>query len=225
MLIKNQQRPHAIRQHRLPRLILAGDSQERGKPSLHSRLQLALQQNAELESRLETERSTRYQEGYAAGQKAGYAEGVQEVKAQVQALADIIDAFTEQHATFIQNEKTFVVVLALKTVEKILGSEAVRRLHLSEERLLSLMNDAVSAFPEAPEFLLHVHTDILQNVEKMREQIDEILPDKCSFRLVEDPSLQPGECIIECDYGALNARHEAQFEQIADIFLQLPGER
>jgi flagellar biosynthesis/type III secretory pathway protein FliH len=90
-------------------------------------------------------------------------------------------------------------------------------LNIGEEKLSALLNDAISRFTDSGKYIIRLHPDscaeLSQNEETIREQLDE----KIALIFRPDPSLKPCECLIESDYGVIDARIEEQLDEFGKL--------
>ncbi len=159
-----------------------------------------------------------FTEGYAQGEKMGYDKGAKSVQPHIQSLADTINAIRDQQEKVIAQSEQFVVEFVFKIVERILGSEELQKMKIDKSKLQSIVKEAINQFSDSIKYNIRVHKETANMIEKYKTEILEKLPSHLEFAITEDPSLKPGDCLIESDHGVLDARIETQLNQIKDLF-------
>ncbi|MFQ5649091.1 MAG: FliH/SctL family protein [bacterium] len=229
MLIKNDQeyKLKAIRQHSLPKVTKPRQKPLKKKPveparprvdQTKQRLREALFKIETLEDELAREREKRFQEGLQAGRKEGYEQGVDEVKTHIEKFAHLVAEIQGQQHTLLERLEQFVVDLAFRMVERMVGCEQVRALRLDREYLLEMVREVASQFAETSKVIFRVHEKSAAIIEASRQQIQDSLPESISVVVVEDPSLNPCDCMIESDFGVLDGCIETKLRQIERAF-------
>lgn len=194
--------------HGAPGVGAAGVNDER------RRLMQALRQIDDLRKELMTQREARFQEGFEAGKKMAYEQTLTEMKQQVKNLAITVDGVREKQVHLIERVREFTVDFALQIVEKIIGSEAIANVKVDRQRLLDIVNDVADRFADSAKFVFRLHPEVAASIEEHREEIQANLPASVAFTVIEDPSLKKCDCLVESDFGILDARLETQLQQI-----------
>jgi len=222
MIIKTEKNIKHLKEHHLPEL-LPGSTviKRRMSPEQQRKIQYrqALKKIEQLERELKQVAEARFQEGFEQGREGGKQEALQLVQEKVEALGQVIAALKKQEQTFLENCEDFVVKFSFRVVERILGQEVFSEIELKQEQLREVVAEAVSYYSESTKYLLHVNGRTLPMVEEMRPQLEKSVGREIQLVVVEDPALRPGECLVESDYGVLDARFASQFEELKQHFV------
>lgn len=178
------------------------------------RLTQALRQIDELRKELMTQREARFQDGFEAGKKMAYEQTLTEMQQQVKNLATTVEGVREKQVDLIERVREFTVDFALQIVEKIIGSAAIANVKIDRQRLLDIVSDVADHFADSVKFVFRVHPEVAATIEEHREEIQANLPNRGAFTIIEDPSLKKCDCLVESDFGILDARLETQLQQI-----------
>lgn len=157
-----------------------------------------------------TERALREQ-ATAAAQAQAEAEMTAELEALRAQLAETLDEFAnlrEQVATHAERE---MVQLAIEIAKKIVRREVT----VDREIVISLARVALSRLHTRALANVHLHPDDYQFALAHRER----LSTSGTIKLIEDPAIGRGGCLIETDHGDVDARIEHQFSEIERGFL------
>ena len=152
--------------------------------------------------------------GFAEGERAGRKAEKDALNHQMTSLAELVKSIKQQEATAIKNAEKFILDFAFKVAEKIIGATALTDVELNKDALEKIIENAVNYFPENTTYSLYVHGSTLGHVKSLIPEIQAELGHSGSMNVCENPSLKPGECLVETEYGALDARFETQFTEI-----------
>ena len=104
-----------------------------------------------------------------------------------------------------------VAALALEVARKVLG----RELALDPEAVVALAAAAVAEARERREVALRVSPGDAPALRRSEGRLAALLARAPGLSLREDPSLAPGEMVIETEAGTIDARVEAQLAALA----------
>lgn len=150
-----------------------------------------------------------YQEGYAQGLEQGRQEGTAQGKAEAERLKAEAQDILKLAQRAAQEEWSKVDVTLLQLALKV--AERILRVHILEnpEQLISRIR-ALSLLPEEREgWKLHVSVADYQWLSPLAGEIN--------IPLIEDQTLNPGDCFLECTEGIFDARVEAQLERCEQL--------
>ncbi len=172
----------------------------------------------EYEKELQNIRDTSFNEGLAQGESAGYEKGLQSIQPYIDDFSKLIDDIQVQQEEVIAESEKFIIKFALKIVETIMGSAEIVNVIIDEKKLHSIVEEALNQFPESTKYILRVHKDTSEFLEPYKGQIIEKLSRPAALSIIEDPSIKPGECLIESEHGVIDARIDSQMEEIKNLF-------
>ncbi len=172
---------------------------------------------AKLESELSDIRKKAEDEGYGKGREAGYAEGQAEVERLIAQLHSIIDKTIEKRNDIIDESETQVINLVIMVAKKVVKV-------ISENQKNVVVNNVIQALRKLKsrgEVLIKVN---LADVELTSEHIKDFMrmvENIRSVTVVEDSTVDKGGCIIETDFGEIDARISSQLHEIEEKILDL----
>jgi flagellar assembly protein FliH len=160
-------------------------------------------------------------ENREAGEKKGHQDGFAEGSAEVQRLVDrlhtIINAAIEKRSDIINEAESQLIDLVL-----LISSKVVKV--ISENQKNVVINNVVQALRKLKSrgnvairvnlADLALTTDNVQNFMKMVENVKSIV-------VLEDTSVDKGGCVIETDFGQIDARISSQLKEIEEKILEL----
>lgn len=124
-----------------------------------------------------------------------------------QTLEEVTD-LREQMATYAEHE---MVQLAIEIAKKIVRREVT----VDREIVISLARVALSRLHNRVLASVRLHPEDYQYVAAHREKLGTV----STIKLIEDGSISRGGCLIETDFGDVDARIEQQFNEIERGFL------
>ena len=158
-----------------------------------------------------------FAKGHAEGREEGFQEGNREVERLVETLQKIISGAIEKRNEIIQESETQVINLVLLIAKKVIKviSENQRNVGINNVvqslRKLKSRGDVVIRVNLADVELTSEHiNDFMKMVESVK-----------SVTVLEDSSVDRGGCIIETDFGQIDARISSQLHEIEEKIVEL----
>ena len=149
-----------------------------------------------------------YDRGFADGQRAGSEATGAAVAARVARLAAAINEISSLRTGFLKSSEQDIVRLSLAIARRILGREAIADPAL----VLSLANAAAAKLAGTGIVSIEMHPAEFATVSAGMEQNGPI-------RLIENPDLPAGGCMVCSSSGSIDVSIEAQVQEIADALL------
>ncbi len=224
MLIKSQQIKASIKNHEVPTFdssdVVVVGMQTKVEADSFTAPEDYLKQLETLKSKLKTTRESSYRDGVSAGEKAGYQQGVGLIKKEIEKFASLTESIRSRQEELIESSEQFVLSFALKVVEKIIGSTEFLTLNFDKDKLQQVVAESLKLFSNSTKYTFRVHPETGEVVEKYKTEILKQIKKPVEISIVEDPTLNMSDCLVESDYGALDARIEAQFKEIKSFFIE-----
>ncbi len=155
--------------------------------------------------------------GYEAGRKEGYQEGEAEVKRLVERLHVILNGAIEKRNDIIEEAESQLIDLVLLISQKVVKV-------ISDNQKNVVINNVVQALRKLKSrgnVAIHVNladleltTDNVNNFISMVENVQ-------SISVLEDTTVDRGGCVIETDFGQIDARVSSQLKEIEESILEL----
>jgi flagellar assembly protein FliH len=155
--------------------------------------------------------------GYQEGWEEGYTKGSEEVKRLVERVQVILNAtIDKRNEIFVETEQQIInlVLLIARKVIKV----------ISENQKNVVINNVVQALRKLKsrgDVAIRVNiADIDLTTEHKKSFIDMVEGVK-SIKILEDSTVDRGGCIIETDFGSIDARISSQLHEIEERILEL----
>ncbi len=158
-----------------------------------------------------------YKEGFDAGREAGYVEGKKEVDRLIEHLHHIIDMTLEKRNEIIEETETQLIQLVLIIVKKVVKV-------ISENQKNVVINNVIQALRKLKsrgEVLVKVNLDDVELTSEHVKDFMRMVDNVQSVTVVEDSTVDKGGCIIETDFGEIDARISSQLHEIEEKILEL----
>src|SRR5204863_10074862 len=157
-------------------------------------------------------------EAYQQGLRQGEAAARQEVGAQ---LSPVLTAFQQAaiklanvHAGILQQAEEDIITLAFQLARKITQYAVLE----NREVLATTLKRALQHVVEQDQVVVWVHPADLQYATEMQEELRRAMGDLKTLTVQGDPSVGRGGCLVESSLGTIDARIEAQFDELEQHF-------
>lgn len=168
-------------------------------------------------SELDEIRSKAESEGFEKGREEGFEVGKQEVERLIRQLHGMLDKIIEKRNEIIDETETQLINLVLMIAKKVIKV-------ISENQKNVVINNVIQALRKLKsrgEVLIRVN---LEDVELTSEHVKDFMrmvENVRSVTVVEDSTVDKGGCIIESDFGEIDARISSQLSEIEEKILEL----
>ncbi len=158
-----------------------------------------------------------YERGYKEGHERGYQEGREEVKRLVDRLHTIISKAIEKRNEIIEESETQIINLVLLIAKKVIKV-------ISENQKNVVINNVVQALRKLKsrgDVVIRVNLADLELTSEHIKDFMSMVENVKSISVLEDSSVDRGGCIIETDFGQIDARISSQLHEIEEKILEL----
>jgi flagellar assembly protein FliH len=193
------------------------EAEDEAKRIVEEAKQKAEELEAEIQGKVDKVEKEAFEKGHADGREEGFQEGRQEVERLVDTLQKIISAAIDKRNEIIQDSETQVINLVLLISKKVIKV-------ISENQRNVVINNVVQALRKLKsrgDVVIRVN---LADVELTSEHINDFMKmveNVKSVTVLEDSSVDRGGCIIETDFGQIDARISSQLHEIEEKIVEL----
>jgi flagellar assembly protein FliH len=155
--------------------------------------------------------------GYAEGHQKGYQEGTAEVGRLIERLHMIITKAIEKRNEIIEESETQIINLVLMIVKKVIKV-------ISENQKNVVINNVVQALRKLKsrgDVVIRVNLADLDLTSSHVKDFMKMVENVKSITVLEDSSVDRGGCLIETDFGQIDARVSSQLHEIEEKILEL----
>lgn len=144
-----------------------------------------------------------------AARREGYEHGLREWNSAIVAVDSARDKY-------LADSELELIRLAVRIAQKIIGAE----LRLNPEAIVSLARESMQSLGRERSLTLRVSPDSLELMHERIHSLRETAGPRRSLEVVPDRSVGPGGCIVESEYGVIDARLETQIRCMEEILLR-----
>ena len=156
-------------------------------------------------------------EGLKQGREEGFTNGKNEVERLVERMHKIIDSVQDKRQEILDNTEQQIVDLVILMTRKVVKI-------MSDNQKRVIMANVVQALKKVKgrgDVTLRVNlSDIKLTTEHVQDFIREVENIK-NISIVEDSSVEKGGCIVETDFGAVDARIASQLSELETKILEV----
>ena len=172
---------------------------------------------ADAQAERDRQRNDAYKEGFDQGHNEGYEKGVAEVDRLVERMHKMIDAVMIRREEILQETESQIVELVILMTRKVIKI-------LSENQKNVVMANTLAALKKLKargQVTLRVN---LEDVKLTTAHVDEFIQhvEKVEgITVLEDSSVDQRGCIVETDFGAIDARISSQLNELENKILEI----
>ena len=173
----------------------------------------------EEESRLNVSRieAKALEKGKAEGREGGYKAGQNEVKHLIDSLHSIITKAIGIRSEIIRDSETQIIDLVLLIARKVVKV-------ISENQQKVVVNNVLEALKKLKskgEVIIRINPADLEITTKHKKGFLEMVEAVQAITLLEDSSIAKGGCVIDTDFGNIDARISSQLHEIEERIMEL----
>lgn len=174
-----------------------------------------LRRNTEEELSQITEQAR--QKGHKEGYDAGWQEGKVEVERLVSRIHNIIEKLIQKRIEIIEGAETQLINLVLLMVKKVVKV-------ISENQKNVVISNVIQALRKLKtrgDVVIRVNLEDVQLTTEHTKEFIRMIENLRSVSIVEDTTVDKGGCVIETDFGEIDARIASQLHEIEEKILEL----
>ena len=152
------------------------------------------------------------EQGKSDGRAEGYRQGEAELKRLVDRLHSIINATIEKRSGIIEESETQLIDLVLLVAKKVVKV-------ISESQKNVVVNNVLEALKKLKnkcDVTIRVSLSDLELTTEHTEDFVKMVENVTSVTIMEDSSVGSGGCVIETDFGHIDARISSQLHEIEE---------
>ena len=169
------------------------------------------------QSRLETAEREAAKKGREEGREEGYKEGVSEAERLVGRLHVILDRAMDKRAEILQETEAQVVELVLLVAKKVVKV-------ISENQksvVIQNISQALRKLKTKSDVIVRVNLADLQLATEHVKDFVQMTENAKKMQIVEDSTVDRGGCVIETDFGEIDARIASQLNELEERILDV----
>ena len=198
-------------------LMLKREAQDESDKIIAEANEKARQIEADSRSAFEAERREAEEQGRAAGRESGFGEGKAEVERLIKRTQTVLERAQDKRAEILDETEQEIISLVLLIARKVIKV-------ISENQRNVIISNVVQALRKVKgrgNIIIRVNiADLKLSTEHIKDFINLVEGAK-SVQIVEDSSVDEGGCIIETDFGEIDARIASQLAELETKILEI----
>jgi len=172
---------------------------------------------ADCRAAFEAERKDAEDEGRAAGREAGFIDGKAEVERLVERTQTILQRAQDKRGEILEETEQEIISLVLLIAKKVIKV-------ISENQRSVIISNVVQALRKVKgrgNIIIRVNMADLKLTSEHTKDFINLVEGSKSIQIVEDTSVDEGGCIIETDFGEIDARISSQLMELESKILEI----
>ena len=170
----------------------------------------------QVRSTLDDEKKEALEQGREAGRQEGYAEGKIEVDRLIERTQIVLERAQEKRGDILAETEQEVINLVLLMTRKVVKVIADNQ----REVIIPNIEQALRKVRDRGNIIIRVNLADLQLTTEHTKEFIKTLEGAKSIQVAEDSSVDPGGCIIETDFGEIDARIASQLAELEAKILE-----
>lgn len=171
----------------------------------------------ETERQIENFKNDAYNKGYEAGREEGFKSGEDEVARLIDRIHTVLNKSIEKRIEIIDEAESQLIDLVLQISRKVIKV-------VSENQKNVVINNVVQALRKMKsrgDVAIKVNLADLEITTEHTKDFLRMVENVKSITVLEDSSVDKGGCIIETDFGQIDARISSQLKEIEEKILDI----
>ncbi len=193
------------------------DAEDAAQKVLSDAKAKAAELEADVKQRIAQLEKEAFERGHEEGMAKGYDEGKAEVARLIERLHTILSKAIDKRNEIIEESETQIINLVLLIVKKVIKV-------ISENQKNVVINNVVQALRKLKsrgDVVIRVNLADLELTSEHVKDFMKMVENVKSITVLEDSSVDRGGCIIETDFGQIDARISSQLHEIEEKILEL----
>ncbi len=161
------------------------------------------------------------EEAYRHGWQEGYKEGKRiaedEYDAKLREAASLVEKAHEARQRIVAGSEDEIVQLAVAVARKIIG----RELATDPDIIVDIVKRAIQKTTDREELTVRVNPENLDSTINAHDEIARSAKGVRKLKVLADPTVTPGGCVVETSNGTVDARIERQLSEIEQALTEV----
>ncbi|WP_027363329.1 FliH/SctL family protein [Desulfotruncus alcoholivorax] len=154
-----------------------------------------------------------YKEGYEQGYRSALDAAAAEAQTIREQAKEVLAQSEKARAGQINRLKDEILNLSIEIAEKLVN----RHLELLPGAVLDIAREAIQLVSNRQYVVLWVHPDDLDVCDNNKDNLMAALPPKAKLQIITDETIKRGGCIVETDFGKVDATLAARWENLLAV--------
>jgi flagellar assembly protein FliH len=192
-------------------------AQEEAETILADARKKAEELEAQTRSALEDEKKEALEQGREAGRQEGYEDGKVEVERLIERTQTVLERAQDKRGEILTDTEQEIINLVLLITRKVVKVIADNQ----REVIISNVIQALRKVRDRGTIIIHVNLADLKLATEHTKDFIKMMEGVKSIQVVEDSSMDSDGCIIETDFGEIDARISSQLAELEAKILEI----
>jgi len=171
----------------------------------------------EMKQNIDAERKAALEESREAGKAEGYAEGKAEVDRLIERTQTMLERAQNKRAEILSETEKQIVDLVLLIARKVIKVISENQRNVIKSNVI----ESLRKIKSKGDIVIRVNLADLKMAAEHKEDFIRLIEKPQSLQIVEDTSVDSGGCIIETDFGEIDARIASQLNEMETKLLEI----
>lgn len=176
---------------------------------------------SQLYQEFDQEKKEIYEKGIQEGIAKGQETERQANEALKTELNNAIQQFFVQKEHIYNHSKDGVIALALEVAKKVIHHQ----IQQTPEIIETILKDAIQKVTDNDKIVIIVNKEDIQYAKRFQEELQRQFKEFKDVKVIEDPNIQRGGCLIETDLGFVDATIQSKLTIIQEAFSRLSTQK
>lgn len=158
-----------------------------------------------------------YQRGWQVGSEEGRQNAENEYRTKLHEASELLEKANEERQAIIAGSEDEIVQLALAVARKIISHELV----VNPDIIVDIVKRAINKTSDREELTVRVNPDNLESTINAQDDIIRSTKGIRRLKILADPTVAPGGCVVETQNGTVDARVERQLSEIEQSLMEV----
>jgi flagellar assembly protein FliH len=145
-----------------------------------------------------------FQKGFDAGKQQGQETGLKEFDGKIYQAASLVSELEKERIRIRETYEHDILTLAKVMVERLVHHEMT----INPLVIQASLKKALDYVVENSQVKVHLHHEDFELVKQATLKDPSLLPGNTRVQLIEDPAISQGGCLLETDFGEIDATFE-----------------
>lgn len=167
------------------------------------------------ESTIEDAKKVGFQEGYEAGRKEGFQRFQEETRESVEVIDRLATEFEGLKAEIFKANERFLLEMIAQVAKRVV----LRELQTDADYLSRVTRDIIEKLGTRENIRVWLNGDDIECLQALRESLTQKFGELRNLQIAVHPEVTKGGCIVETDFGTVDATIEAQIRSIEETLI------
>jgi flagellar assembly protein FliH len=153
-----------------------------------------------------------YEKVFQQGQEEGFRAGLQQVETTVRNLSQIAAELRKFKQDLYRQAESDIIDMALAIGKKVLNQE----IKTNHQAILPVVQAALKRVTDHSQITIRINPADLDTLKQSEQFLTDSTENSNGIGFEADDAIGPGGCIIETNFGEIDARLDQQFQAIAE---------